>query len=449
MTPTTSSSAITLLKPAAQTGKLTPANADPAQAGSAKAASGAASSGFELLLGAVQELQAKASGQTAETGAADKSTGKSGDKSDADSGKTLPPAGTILPVQIDAAAQAGIAAQATQPTTDAGDGAKGDGDEHEKDDDHKTDKVDPAAGAVMVLPALAPATPAVTNAAASAQVATDTATAQAGKVDDGGGSRKGSRAGDDLLQQKQAQASARNDAAATDTDTLVAATGASAAAAKSAPAAAKASSDFDALMKHFDTPAAHSAAAHATDSASAASRTYLDTANSLAQSSANNSAQNAANNAASIPVPVGSNGWSDAVADKVMWFSANKMSSAEIHLNPPDLGPLQVRVTTHHDQTSVAFTSQHAAVRDALDQALPRLRDMMGNQGMHLLDVSVGGQTPQQQQPQQQFARGDGGGDRSNAFAGLFGDDAAANASVSVTAVSTARLLRSGVDAYA
>ncbi|EEF27331.1 conserved hypothetical protein [Ricinus communis] len=50
-------------------------------------------------------------------------------------------------------------------------------------------------------------------------------------------------------------------------------------------------------------------------------------------------------NAAKVDIPVGKPGWSDAVAGKVMWMSSQNLSSAEIQMNPPDLGPLSVRVT--------------------------------------------------------------------------------------------------------
>ena len=93
-----------------------------------------------------------------------------------------------------------------------------------------------------------------------------------------------------------------------------------------------------------------------------------------------------------VPIEVGKPGWSDGVMAKVMWMSSQQISKAEIALDPPELGPLQVRISTQSDQTSVVFTSNHGAVRDALDQGLPRLREMMENQGLDLADVDVSGQ---------------------------------------------------------
>jgi len=144
---------------------------------------------------------------------------------------------------------------------------------------------------------------------------------------------------------------------------------------------------------------------------------------------------------ATVSLPVGSSGWSDAVVDKVMWFSAHQFSSAEIQLNPPDLGPLQVRISTQHDQASVVFSSPHAAVRDALDQALPRLRDMLGGQGIQLSDASVGGQGAQRQQQQ--------GSDNRAPTPGFFRGDDSVDAPVAVTRVLGARLSTAAVDAYA
>lgn len=93
-----------------------------------------------------------------------------------------------------------------------------------------------------------------------------------------------------------------------------------------------------------------------------------------------------------VPVEVGKAGWSDGVMAKVMWMSSQQISKAEIALDPPELGPLQVRISTQSDQTSVVFTSSHGVVRDALDQGLPRLREMMENQGLDLADVDVSDQ---------------------------------------------------------
>ena len=46
-------------------------------------------------------------------------------------------------------------------------------------------------------------------------------------------------------------------------------------------------------------------------------------------------------------------------------------------------------MSLQQDQASVAFVSQHAAVREALEQAIPRLREMLGEQELQLVQVDV------------------------------------------------------------
>lgn len=99
-----------------------------------------------------------------------------------------------------------------------------------------------------------------------------------------------------------------------------------------------------------------------------------------------------------VPVTVGTPQWSQAVGDKVLWLAAQNVSSAEIRLDPPELGPMQVRVSVNQDQASITFTSPHPAVRDALDQQLNRLREMFSEQGMNLVNVDVSDRSFAQQE---------------------------------------------------
>ncbi len=65
------------------------------------------------------------------------------------------------------------------------------------------------------------------------------------------------------------------------------------------------------------------------------------------------------------------------------------ISSAEFRLNPANLGPLEVRIDMDNDQVNVAFSSRHADVRDAVEQALPKLREMFEDKGLNLSDADV------------------------------------------------------------
>ncbi|GLS27696.1 flagellar hook-length control protein FliK [Marinibactrum halimedae] len=102
---------------------------------------------------------------------------------------------------------------------------------------------------------------------------------------------------------------------------------------------------------------------------------------------------------AAIPVvetPVAQRGWGDAVGEKVLWMASQNISEAELQLDPPELGPLQVKVVVSQDQAQVVFNSQFGTVRDALDQSAARLREMFAQEGLNLVDVDVSDQSAEQ-----------------------------------------------------
>lgn len=94
---------------------------------------------------------------------------------------------------------------------------------------------------------------------------------------------------------------------------------------------------------------------------------------------------------------IGSAGWDNALGQKVLWMVSNQQQVAELNLDPPDLGPLQVTLSINNDQASATFVSQHADVRQALEAALPRLKEMMAESGISLGDATVSAGTSQQQ----------------------------------------------------
>ncbi|MGH8684741.1 MAG: flagellar hook-length control protein FliK, partial [Nitrosospira sp.] len=94
---------------------------------------------------------------------------------------------------------------------------------------------------------------------------------------------------------------------------------------------------------------------------------------------------------------VGTAGWDNALGQKVLWMVSNQQQVAELNLDPPDLGPLQVILSITDDQASATFVSQHADVRQALEAALPRLKEMMAESGISLGNTTVSAETSQQQ----------------------------------------------------
>lgn len=120
------------------------------------------------------------------------------------------------------------------------------------------------------------------------------------------------------------------------------------------------------------------------------------------------------------PVAMHQGGWSEAVVDRVMLMSSQNLKSAEIQLDPAELGRLEVRISVNQEQTQVTFASPNANVRDALEAQMHRLREMLGQQGMSLLDANVSDQS---------LSRGwqgqgdEAGGGRGGAETGLLADD--------------------------
>ncbi len=97
-----------------------------------------------------------------------------------------------------------------------------------------------------------------------------------------------------------------------------------------------------------------------------------------------------------VPQPVTHPGWGDAMAARVSWQAAGGIQEARFHIHPPDLGPVDVRVNVSKEHASVQFLTHHVAVRDALEEALPRLREMLGANGLQLAEASISHQPPQQ-----------------------------------------------------
>lgn len=94
----------------------------------------------------------------------------------------------------------------------------------------------------------------------------------------------------------------------------------------------------------------------------------------------------------SITAKIGTRNWDHALGQKLVWMVAGGEQSAELTLNPPDLGPLQVVLNVSDNQVDASFISAHLDVREAIEAAAPRLREMMDNAGITLTGFSVDSQ---------------------------------------------------------
>lgn len=94
----------------------------------------------------------------------------------------------------------------------------------------------------------------------------------------------------------------------------------------------------------------------------------------------------------SLPVhtPLRHPEWSDEVSQRIRWAIGNQLQTAELKINPPQLGPVEVRVSVDADrQMTVTLASQHALVRETLTDNLPRLRELMSEHGFSAVNVDV------------------------------------------------------------
>jgi flagellar hook-length control protein FliK len=89
----------------------------------------------------------------------------------------------------------------------------------------------------------------------------------------------------------------------------------------------------------------------------------------------------------------GSAAWQQELGDKLVWMTSRQGQMAELILNPPSLGAVEVRLSLSGGEASAQFFSANPGVRDMLDAALPRLRELMNGAGISLGEATVSDQS--------------------------------------------------------
>lgn len=118
--------------------------------------------------------------------------------------------------------------------------------------------------------------------------------------------------------------------------------------------------------------------------------------------------------------------WGQAVGERMIMMAQHGPRSAQIQLDPPELGSMQIRVHVQgQDQISVSFTSANPAVRDALEQQMPRLREMLAEQGLQLSEGSISDDSSRRGQDSDSRGGSDG---RAGGYAGGSGSELDAEA---------------------
>ena len=108
-----------------------------------------------------------------------------------------------------------------------------------------------------------------------------------------------------------------------------------------------------------------------------------------------------------ITKPLAHPEWNRDLGERIVWMANRAIPTAEIKLNPPQLGPISVRIDVADDQATVVFTAQHVSTREAIEASMPRLREMMSAQQLNLVEVSIfqGSSSDQSRSPSQDFAQ--------------------------------------------
>ena len=104
--------------------------------------------------------------------------------------------------------------------------------------------------------------------------------------------------------------------------------------------------------------------------------------------------RSAASNAPNVPqlpvhTPAGQPAWAEDVGNQVHWMLGRAENKAELVLTPPNMGKLEVSISLNGDQTTAQFIAASQAARDALEQAMPRLREILQQAGISLGDTQV------------------------------------------------------------
>ncbi len=90
-----------------------------------------------------------------------------------------------------------------------------------------------------------------------------------------------------------------------------------------------------------------------------------------------------------IKTPINSPEWKSDLGERVAWMAQNKVPAAEIKINPAHLGPIEIKVSLNNEQATVSMIASHGATREALEAAIPRLKEAFSDSGLQLADADV------------------------------------------------------------
>lgn len=90
-----------------------------------------------------------------------------------------------------------------------------------------------------------------------------------------------------------------------------------------------------------------------------------------------------------IETPVRDAQWSQAFAYRVQFMATQGIQRAQVQLNPAELGPMEITIDLVDDVAQVQIIAEQAATKEAVEQAVPRLREMMAQSGFGETNVEL------------------------------------------------------------
>lgn len=90
-----------------------------------------------------------------------------------------------------------------------------------------------------------------------------------------------------------------------------------------------------------------------------------------------------------IQPEVQSKAWGKVLSSRVVWMAQEGVQQAALRLNPGSLGSIEVKLSMQSEQVNISFVTQNTATRDALEQALPKLRESLDEKGLELTGADV------------------------------------------------------------
>lgn len=90
------------------------------------------------------------------------------------------------------------------------------------------------------------------------------------------------------------------------------------------------------------------------------------------------------------PVPLPSPRFAEEVGARLQWIAEQQGGEATLRISPDGLGPVEIRLKLDGDRVELGFAATQQETRQALQDALPKLREMLAQQGLQLGHADVG-----------------------------------------------------------